>query len=56
MSLMSLDARVDWCDLFGVCLDLGFLVAMHFVPNSFLLQVVWPGAPSSVLAPTPFCL
>ena len=28
------------------------LVAMHFVPSSFLLQVVRPGAPSSVLAPS----
>ena len=28
------------------------LVAMPFGPRSFLLLVVWPGAPSSVLAPS----
>ena len=28
------------------------LVAMPFAPSSFLLLVVWPGAPSSVLAPS----
>ena len=31
------------------------LVAMPFVPSSFLLLVVRPGAPSSVLAPN-WCL
>ena len=31
------------------------LVAMPFVPSSFLLLVVRPGAPSSVLAPSRFC-
>ena len=28
------------------------LVVMPFVPSSFLLLVVWPGATSSVLAPS----
>ena len=44
--------RLMGCTTYFVGADAGRFVLHHIVPSSFLLLVVRPGAPSSVLAPS----